>query len=124
MIDHVGFAVTDYQKGKEFFAKALAPLGYTVAVDMPEYKVVGFGANGVTDFWVAEDMAPRGAHLSFKADSKEAVDAFHAAAIEAGATDNGAPGYREMYSPSYYGAFIHDPDGHNIEAVWYDTSKT
>lgn len=124
MIDHIGFAVTDYQKGKDFYAKALAPLGYSVVADMAEYKVAGFGANGVTDFWVAEDTAARGTHIAFKAESKEAVDAFHSAAIEAGATDNGAPGYREMYSPSYYGAFVHDPDGHNIEVVWHDPNKS
>lgn len=103
----------------------LAPLGYVLKMDLPDYKAAGFGTTDVSrsDFWLAEIEQPGKVHVAFVADSTEAVDAFYAAGLAAGGTDNGAPGYREMYSPDYYGAFILDFDGNNIEAVFRDPSK-
>jgi len=120
MIDHASSAVSDYQKSKEFYTKLLAPIGYKLLSDMPEYKVAGYGDSDHSDFWIGENAPVGHGHTAFRVDSKEAVDAFHKAGIEAGGGDNGAPGYRREYSPGYYGAFIHDLDGNNIEAVWHD----
>ncbi len=101
----------------------LAPLGYAVGMDMPEYKAAGFIQNGKQDFWIGESAASSaGVHVAFAAESAEQVQAFYGAALAAGATDNGAPGYRKDYSPGYYGAFVHDFDGNNIESVWVDPS--
>lgn len=120
MIDHTSVAVGDYQKSKELYQKMLAPLGYTLVTDLPEYQVAGFGEGGRSDFWVGQ-KAPGGAgHVAFGAHDKAAVDAFHAAGVAAGGSDNGAPGYRKDYSPGYYAAFIHDFDGNNVEVVWHD----
>ena len=118
MLDHVGFAVSDYQRSKAFYEQALAPLGVTLLME-PVENVGGFGAPGRPFFWIeTRGPALQGAlHVAFAADSREQVDAFHAAALEAGGTDNGPPGVREVYHPTYYGAYVLDPDGHNIEAV-------
>lgn len=116
MIDHVGLHVTDMGKSKAFYVAALAPLGYAVCMDFGEHA--GLGANGKPDFWLATaDSVPLKTHIAFAAPDHATVDAFHAAAIAAGATDNGPPGPRPLYHPGYYGAFVLDPDGHNVEAV-------
>jgi len=124
MIAHTSVAVKDYQKSKGFYAKALAPLGYTVGMDVPEYNACGFkDAQGKQDFWIGTNPNACGVHVAFIAQNKEQVDMFHAAAVSAGGKDNGAPGYRTQYSPGYYGAFVLDFDGSNIEAVWFDPDK-
>jgi predicted lactoylglutathione lyase len=93
-------------------------------MDIAEYSACGFkDAEGKQDFWIAQSLAPTGVHVAFLATSKEQVDMFHAAAVAAGGKDNGAPGYRTEYSAGYYGAFVHDLDGSNIEAVWFDPEK-
>jgi len=118
MLDHAGFAVSDYRSSKEFYEKTLAPLGITLMME-PSGRAAGFGRNGRPFFWIeAQGQPVRGRlHVAFLADDRASVDRFHAAALAAGATDNGAPGTREVYHPHYYGAYVLDPDGHNIEAV-------
>ena len=119
MFDHVGLNVADLDTSRRFFEQALAPLGYRVVMDFSEYGAVGFGADvDHADFWVgARDPRGTGTHVAFAAADRATVDGFHAAALAAGGTDNGQPGIREVYHPSYYGAFVIDPDGNNIEAV-------
>ena len=119
MIAHTTLHVSDYAKSKAFYIRVLATLGYTN--NMEDGKAAGFHDGKNTDFWVVKDVvAPT--HIAFEAKSPREVEAFHTAALAAGATDNGGPGYRD-YWPGYYAAFVLDPDGHNIEAVWYDYSK-
>jgi catechol 2,3-dioxygenase-like lactoylglutathione lyase family enzyme len=116
-IDHLGLDVTDYERSKAFYEGALAPLGMKVLME-PVREVCGFGGD-FPFFWIGKrDRGPqRGVHVAFTAKDREMVDAFHAAALEAGGDDNGAPGVREIYHPHYYGAFVLDPDGNNVEAV-------
>jgi catechol 2,3-dioxygenase-like lactoylglutathione lyase family enzyme len=128
MIDHIGFAVSDYERAKAFYAKALAPLGYTLvmevdaAVNPSGHPAAGFGKNGKPDFWIGgEGKIEKPLHVAIVAESRAAVDAFYKAALAAGARDNGAPGLRAHYHPNYYGAFVLDPDGHNIEAVCHQS---
>ena len=118
MLDHIGFAVTDYARSKAFYEQALAPLGMTLLME-PIAEVAGFGKNGKAFFWIESSgrYAQGTVHLAFAVEDRATVDAFHAAALAAGGTDNGAPGVREIYHPNYYGAYVLDPDGHNIEAV-------
>ena len=118
MLDHVGFAVEDYGRSKSFYEKALAPLGLTLLME-PQGEAAGFGEDGKPFFWLeARGTAVTGRlHIAFAVEDRETVDAFHAAALAAGGTDNGPPGVREIYHPSYYGAYVVDPDGNNIEAV-------
>ena len=122
MIDHTGLNVSDYQKSKAFYLAALAPLGYQVVLEMPSSIVpqggVGLGVPPKPDFWVAggkPNVPPL--HVAFRAQNRAQVDAFYQAAMAAGGRDNGPPGLRLHYHPNYYGAFVLDPDGHNIEAV-------
>jgi catechol 2,3-dioxygenase-like lactoylglutathione lyase family enzyme len=122
MIDHVGFPVADYSASKAFYAKALAPLGYTIVKevqqDANDKPAAGFGANGKPDFWIGgEGGLNRKVHIAIAAKDRAAVDAFYRAALAAGGKDNGAPGLRPHYHPNYYAAFVLDSDGHNIEAV-------
>ena len=122
MIDHIGFPVSDYARSKAFYEQALAPLGYTVIMEFAQTEsgspAVGFGRDGKPDFWIGGEGGLQGImHIAIAADNRAAVDAFYHAAIAAGGKDNGAPGVRPHYHPSYYGAFVLDPDGHNIEAV-------
>ncbi len=123
MIAHTGIFVSDYRKSKEFYIKALKTLGYTQNMEYGE--AAGFNDGQNTDFWVSHDekkpVVPT--HVAFAAKNKAEVEAFYQAALAAGATDNGAPGYRTDYWPGYYAGFVYDPDGHNIEAVWFDYSK-
>jgi catechol 2,3-dioxygenase-like lactoylglutathione lyase family enzyme len=121
MIDHITLAVRDHARAKSFFATALAPLGYEVAMDFGGF--CGLGVAGKPDFWIAGEDAEHPVvpmHVAFRARTRAAVDAFHAAALAAGARDNGKPGLRLDYHPSYYGAFVLDADGHNIEAVCHE----
>jgi len=121
MIDHISMRVTDIERAAEFYAAALAPLGYEVVMRFPGY--VGLGAGGKPDFWLtATDKAINPTHIAFACD-RSTVTAFHAAAVAAGGTDNGAPGPRADYHPNYFGAFILDFDGNNVEAVCHAPAK-
>jgi catechol 2,3-dioxygenase-like lactoylglutathione lyase family enzyme len=122
MIDHIGFPVSDYPRAKDFYGKALAPLGYTLIMEVQQNEqdapAAGFGKDGKPDFWIGgEGGLGKAVHIAILADSRTEVDAFYQAAMAAGAKDNGQPGVRAHYHPNYYGAFVLDPDGHNIEAV-------
>jgi catechol 2,3-dioxygenase-like lactoylglutathione lyase family enzyme len=126
MIDHVGLQVSGYERSREFYRKVLAPLGGELVMEVTAEQTgdgahAGFGMNGRPTFWIGTSQQanhPTGAvHVAFTAPNRSAVMAFHRAAIEAGAKDNGAPGLRPHYHAHYYGAFVLDPDGHNVEAV-------
>jgi len=117
MLDHLGLTVSDYERSKAFYAQALAPLGISLLME-PVGQAAGFGQEGKPFFWIeTRRAAVTGVHVAFAVDDRATVDAFHAAALEAGGADNGAPGVREIYHPHYYGAYVLDPDGNNIEAV-------
>jgi catechol 2,3-dioxygenase-like lactoylglutathione lyase family enzyme len=116
MLDHIGVSVSNYEKSKRFYAAALAPLGYAVVVEFGG-DAVGLGVGERADFWLSQGASVAPAHFAFAAGDRASVDAFHRAAIEAGGRDNGAPGVRAQYHPTYYGAFVLDPDGNNVEAV-------
>jgi catechol 2,3-dioxygenase-like lactoylglutathione lyase family enzyme len=115
-IDHVGVNVANYEKSKKFYVAALKPLGVTVLQDFG--NVIGMGA-AFPYLWISEG-APGHVHLAFRAETHAMVDEFFAAAIKAGGKDNGKPGLRTEYREHYYAAFVHDPDGHNIEAVCHE----
>jgi catechol 2,3-dioxygenase-like lactoylglutathione lyase family enzyme len=106
MIDHIGFPVSDYQHAKAFYARALAPLGYSLVMEVTQQQAghdpaAGFGADGTPDFWIGgEGGLNKPVHVAILAKNRSAVDAFYAAAIEAGGRDNGAPGIREHYHPN------------------------
>lgn len=121
MLDHIGVYVNDIEKAKAFYAAALAPIGYSILSEYPEYSVFGIGS-GTADLWIAQREANHNVHIALVGSSKATVEAFHAAALAAGGSDNGAPGYRKEYSPGYYGAFITDPFGNNVEVVYHDLS--
>jgi catechol 2,3-dioxygenase-like lactoylglutathione lyase family enzyme len=118
MIDHVGVSVTDYVRSRAFYVASLRPLGYELVMEVTEVGWGGFGQGGKPDFWIGgrERTAPP-VHVAFRAADRATVRAFYEAAIAAGGQDNGGPGLRPEYHPDYYGAFVRDPDGHNIEAV-------
>jgi catechol 2,3-dioxygenase-like lactoylglutathione lyase family enzyme len=118
LIDHVGLTVHDYRLSKAFYEKALAPLGVTLLMEFAE-AAAGFGTTGRPSFFIEAYGEPvRGRlHIALRAETRAQVDAFHSAALEAGGTDNGRPGIRAQYHPDYYGAYVLDPDGNNIEAV-------
>jgi catechol 2,3-dioxygenase-like lactoylglutathione lyase family enzyme len=116
MIDHTGLTVSNIATSKAFYVAALAPLGYAVLMEWEQYA--GFGVPPKPEFWIGEgepNVPP--IHVAFRAESRAQVEAFYKAAIAAGGKDNGAPGLRPHYHANYYGAFVLDPDGHNIEAV-------
>ena len=115
MIDHIGIAVSDLDRSVAFYTKALAPLGYTVFARHGDH--VGFAVGGKADFWITRGGIIGKVHVSFATDKRSLVQAFYDAAIAGGGTDNGKPGVREIYHPSYYGGFVLDPDGNNVEAV-------
>lgn len=133
MIDHLGFNVSDITVSEAFYNRALAPLEIAIVMSVePEQAggktYLGYGKTadsrdiqaGKPTFWIGDDPEPGNKlHVAFAADSRERVDAFHAAALAAGGKDNGPPGPRPQYHPGYYGAFVLDPDGHNIEAVFH-----
>ena len=122
MLDHIGVDVSDLKRSRAFYEAALAPLGYRVIQELSAEEtganpIVMFGIDA-PEFVIAEDKAPGlGNHFAFRAETRAAVDAFHAAALKAGGRDNGPPGLRPNYGPTYYAAFVFDPDGFNIEAV-------
>ena len=116
MIDHVKVFVSDLERSRGFYAQALEPLGYRVLLQTAPL-IIGLGADR-PDFWL--ELRPESvttAHVAFRAERPEMVDAFHRAALDAGGRDNGEPRLRPIYHPRYYGAFVLDPDGNNVEAV-------
>jgi catechol 2,3-dioxygenase-like lactoylglutathione lyase family enzyme len=122
-IDHTSLSVSDFSAAKAFYAAALKPLGIAVLMEFPKAvtgsaDIAGLGSNGKPFFWLAGagKTTPR-VHIAFAANSRAEVDAFYQAAIAAGGKDNGKPGIRAHYHPAYYGAFVLDADGHNVEAV-------
>lgn len=126
MIDHITLHVTDFPAALAAYQKVLAPLGYKVIMDLsiehvptlPAARMAGLGVDDKPDLWLRQASGPvTPTHVAFRADNRRAVDAFYAAAFAAGLKDNGPPGLRKEYHPSYYGAFVLDGDGHNIEAV-------
>jgi catechol 2,3-dioxygenase-like lactoylglutathione lyase family enzyme len=120
MIAHTTVPVTNYSSAKSFYREVLGTLEYEN--NMESGHSAGFNDGKNTDFWISEQETVVPTHLAFRARGRKQVEAFHKAALAAGAKDNGGPGYRD-YSPGYFAAFVLDPDGHNIEAVWYDSKK-
>jgi catechol 2,3-dioxygenase-like lactoylglutathione lyase family enzyme len=118
MIDHIGVSVTDLDKSIAFYTKALAPLGYALIMKWEQFA--GFGIAGKPDFWIGKGAPKDAIHVAFRAGGRAQVRAFYEAAMAAGGTDNGAPGERPHYHEHYYGAFVRDPDGHNVEAVCHE----
>ncbi len=126
MIDHTGLVVSDFERSKRFYSEALAPIGYAKLAEFPasitgHTDVAGFGEPPKPDFWISRGTPNQPPiHIAFRVGSRALVEAFHQAALAAGGRDNGAPGLRPHYHPHYYGAFVLDPDGHNIEAVCHE----
>lgn len=126
MIDHIGIGVSDFARSKAFYTSALEPLGYRVVMEVTAeqtggYQGAGFGVPPKPDFWIGSggpNVPP--IHVAFRAASREMVERFYRAAIAAGGRDNVGPGLRPHYHPNYYGAFVLDPDGHNVEAVCHE----
>ncbi len=126
MLDHMTFRVASLARSESFYTPVLQSLGYQLdhRFELDGQKMIGYSLTGRTDTWFVEGPSPHGGplissgtHLAWSAASRAQVDAFHAVALAAGGTDNGAPGVRPHYHPNYYGAFVIDPDGNNIEAV-------
>lgn len=123
MIDHVSIYVTDPAAAARFYAAALAPLGYEIILQFPDATApfaVGLGEKGKPDVWLMKGEVSQKQHLALRASGRAVVRAFYDAALAAGAKDNGAPGVRAHYHPNYFGAFVLDPDGHNLEAVCHE----
>jgi catechol 2,3-dioxygenase-like lactoylglutathione lyase family enzyme len=119
MIDHIGIQVADLERSIAFYTKALAPLGFELVMRWEQFA--GFGIAGKPEFWIDGRKAPTDIiHIAFRTNGRASVRAFYDAAIAAGGKDNGAPGVRPHYHQHYYGGFVHDPDGHNIEAVCHE----
>ena len=118
MYDHIGFKVKDLDAAVRFYAAALAPLGHVVSTKEQSYA--GLGPKGEPRLWLysGKDARAPGVHISFRAPNRGAIDRFHADGLKAGGRDNGKPGLRTDYSPTYYAAFLLDPDGNNVEAVF------
>ena len=123
MIDHIGFAVSNMERSKTFYVDALKPLGVGVVMEVTAEQTgadahAGFGKDNKAFFWIGGGQKPKGGtHLAFTAPTRADVDSFYRAALAAGGRDNGSPGLRPHYHPDYYGAFVLDPDGNNIEAA-------
>jgi catechol 2,3-dioxygenase-like lactoylglutathione lyase family enzyme len=123
MLDHIGLSVADFERAKAFYQAALKPLGLGAIMEVTAEETggdahAGFGENNKAFFWIGTGAKPRGGtHVAFTAKTRAEVEAFYRAALAAGGRDNGAPGLRPEYHPNYYGAFVFDPDGNNIEAV-------
>ncbi|MGG7603143.1 VOC family protein [Massilia sp. BKSP1R2A-1] len=127
MIDHTGVIVSDFERSRAFYTQALAPIGYALLAEIPaavtkSTDVAGFGEPPKPDFWISGATLDKPVnhppvHVAFRVTNRAQVDAFYQAALAAGGRDNGAPGPRPHYHEHYYGAFVLDPDGHNIEAV-------
>jgi catechol 2,3-dioxygenase-like lactoylglutathione lyase family enzyme len=119
MIDHIGISVRDLDKSTAFYTAALAPLGYSLIMKYDGHAA-GFGIGGKPDFWIGAGDPKGTVHVALAASGRAQVREFYAAAMAAGGTDNGPPGVRPHYHEHYYGAFVRDPDGHNIEAVCHE----
>jgi catechol 2,3-dioxygenase-like lactoylglutathione lyase family enzyme len=123
MLDHIGFAVSEYDRSKRFYVSSLGPLSVTLLMEVTAEQTgagshAGFGADGKAFFWIGDNwQVATGVHVAFTAGSRKVVDEFYRAALQAGGRDNGAPGLRPHYHEHYYGAFVLDPDGNNVEAV-------
>ena len=122
MIAHTTLPVSDYAKSKAFYTNVLSTLGYRPKMEDGTTSA-GFNDGKNTDFWISAEKTVVPIHLAFEAAERKQVEAFHQAGVKAGGKDNGRPGYRD-YSPGYFAAFVIDPDGNNIEAVWYDPAKS
>lgn len=119
MIDHVTLGVSDLDRARAFYDRALIPLGLK-RITRDDHDFAGYGKPGKGWFWIGPAKEkPTGTHVAFATADRATVHAFYDAALAAGGRDNGAPGLRPQYAPAYYGAFVLDPDGHNIEAVCY-----
>ena len=128
MLDHLEIHVSDFERSRAFYLSALAPLGYVARKTLPTGTGFGVGEAGEAadagdpggEFWIHQGTpsTPR-VHVAFRARNRDEVEAFHRAALAAGGRDNGGPGVRPKYHPNYYGAFILDPDGYNVEAVYH-----
>ncbi|WEV76433.1 VOC family protein [Bifidobacterium sp. ESL0800] len=119
MINHIGVYTLNFDAEKAFYQAALAPLGYVQGAEFPGAVMFADAKDG-DSVWIEaakEGTTPSPIHLAFSAENEEAVKAFYEAGLKAGGSDNGAPGPRPNYGPNYYAAFVHDPDGNNIEAV-------
>ena len=119
MIAHVSIPINDYDKAKDFYVKALEPLGYVLHMEFPP-ESAGFMEGGHTSFWIVKKPSDQGSHVALLAKNKESVDKFYEMALQSGGKDNGPPGYRHDYGSGYYAAFVFDPDGNNIEAVFFE----
>ncbi|MGE0115566.1 MAG: VOC family protein [Steroidobacteraceae bacterium] len=128
MIDHIGLSVSNFVASKVFYTQALVPIGYQLLMELPasvtgHNNVAGFGEPPKPDFWISGGIPNKPPiHIAFRVSSRTIVDAFYKAALAAGGRDNGAPGLRPHYHPNYYGAFVLDPDGHNIEVVCHESA--
>ncbi|HKA91358.1 MAG TPA: VOC family protein [Haliangiales bacterium] len=128
MIDHMTALVSDYTRSVKFYLQALKPLGYAMTLQLDDVThpqlpfafFAGLGVNGKADFWLRPSNVVVPTHVAFRAKSRAIVDAFYREALAAGGTSNGAPGLRPEYHPSYYAAFVLDPDGYNVEAVCHE----
>jgi catechol 2,3-dioxygenase-like lactoylglutathione lyase family enzyme len=126
VIDHTSVVVSDFAKSKQFYGAVLKPIGYELLMEFPaavtgHTDVAGFGERPKPDFWISQGTPDRATvHVAFRVSVRSLVDAFYAAALAAGGRDNGQPGLRPQYHPHYYGAFVLDPDGHNIEVVCHE----
>lgn len=119
VLDHVGLTVRDVARSRGFYERALEPLGFAVVMEFGDPPVLGIGLPGRPQFWLHQGEPSAPVHVAFHAADRDRVHAFHAAALEAGGTDNGAPGIR-WYHENYYGGYVLDPDGHNVEAVHHE----
>ncbi|MBW8077770.1 MAG: VOC family protein [Gallionella sp.] len=116
ILDHIGFNVSDFAKSKDFYVRALQPLGICIIFEGEGWAMIGKDGKG--QFWFGSyGSIPGPIHIAFAAENREQVRQFYAAALDAGGKNNGAPGIRSQYHPNYYGAFVIGPDGHNVEAV-------
>ncbi len=122
MLDHVSLPASDLERSKRFYEEALSPLGYKLIMEH-HISGVGFGQSDKPDFWIRQGALGAAVHVAFASDDRTTVDAFHKGAIAAGGSDNGRPGLRPEYHSTYYGAYVLDPDGNNIEAVCHGAGE-
>lgn len=122
MLDHVDFGTANYEISRDFYVACLAPLGIELVMEITRHTGLagaGFGRNSVPQFWIGEGSPVKGRlHFAFEAKTQDAVDSFYREALQAGAQSKGEPGIRRRYAPNWYAAYVYDPDGHTIEAVY------